>query len=93
MVISHLDNSTPKAYLCNQGDTALVFPTGLACGILNVVDKHGITFIQAYIPTHLNLEADYLSVGFIGSGIAPAPSHSSGYISSAGSNKGGFVGI
>ena len=61
LVALHLDNSTPKAYLCNQGGTASPFLSRLACWILSLTDKHGITLIAAYIPTHLNVEADYLS--------------------------------
>ena len=41
VVALHLDNSTAKAYLCNQGG------------------------IPAYIPTHLSVEADYLSWGWL----------------------------
>ena len=57
----HLDNSTAKAYLCNQGGTASPFLSRLACWILSLTNKHGITLIHAYIPTHLNVEAYYLS--------------------------------
>ena len=35
----------------------------LACCILNLADKHGITLISAYIPTNLNVETHYLSQG------------------------------
>ena len=61
VVALHLDNSTAKAYLCNQGGTVSPFLSRLACQILSLTDKHGITLIPAYIPTHLNVEADYLS--------------------------------
>ena len=61
VVALHLDNSTAKAYLCNQGDTVFPFLSRLACWILSLTDKHGITLIPPYIPTHLNVEADYLS--------------------------------
>ena len=37
------------------------FLSRLACQILSLTDKHGITLIPAYICTHLNVEADYLS--------------------------------
>ena len=57
----HLDNSTTKVYLCNQGGTVSPSSSRLACWILNLTNKHGITLIPAYIPTHLNVEADYLS--------------------------------
>ena len=56
-----LDNSTAKAYLCNKGGTVSPFLSRLACRIPALNDKHGITLIPAYIPTHLNMEADYLS--------------------------------
>ena len=57
----HLDNSTVKVYLCNQGGTVSPFLSRLACQILSLTNKHGITLLPAYIPTHLNVEADYLS--------------------------------
>ena len=59
VVALQLDNSTAKAYLCNQGGTVFLFR--LACWILSLTDKYGITLISAYIPTHLNVEEDYLS--------------------------------
>ena len=61
VVTLHLDNSTAKAYLCNEGGTVSPFLSRLACQILSLTDKHGITLLPAYIPTHLNVEADYLS--------------------------------
>ena len=61
VVALHLDNSTAKAYLCNQGGTVSPFLSRMACWILSLTDKHGIIPIPAYIPTHLNVEADYLS--------------------------------
>ena len=61
VVVLHLDNNTAKAYLCNQGGTVSPVLSRLACQILSLTDKHGITLIPAYIPTHLNVEADYLS--------------------------------
>ena len=57
----HLDNSTAKVYLCNQGGTVSPFLFRLACWILSLTDKHGITLIPAYISTYLNVEADYVS--------------------------------
>ena len=67
VVALHLDNSTAKAYLCNQGGTVSPFLSRLACWILSLTDKHGITLIPAYMPTHLNVEADYLSPGLVAS--------------------------
>ena len=61
VVVLHLDNSTAKAYLCNQDGTVSPFLSRLACWILSLTDKHGITLLPVYIPTHLNVEADYLS--------------------------------
>ena len=61
VVALHLDNSTAKAYLCNQGGTVSPFLSRLACWILSLTNKHGITLLPAYIPTHLNVEADFLS--------------------------------
>ena len=39
----------------------LLFLSRLACQILSLTDKHGNTLLPAYIPTHLNVEADVLS--------------------------------
>ena len=61
VVALHLENNTAKAYLCNEGGTVSPFLSRLACQILSLTDKHGITLLPAYIPTHLNVEADYLS--------------------------------
>ena len=61
VVALHLDNSTAKAYLFKQGGTVSPFLSRLACQILSLTSKCGITLIPAYIPTHLNVEADYLS--------------------------------
>ena len=58
-----LESSTAKAYLCNQGHIAFLFLSRLAYHILNLANKHGITLIQAYMHTHLNLEAYYLLRG------------------------------
>ena len=60
VVALHLDNTTAKAYLCYQGGKASLFLSRLACHILNLTNKHGITLISANIPIHLNVEADYV---------------------------------
>ena len=60
-VALHLDNSTVKPYLCNQGGTGSPFLSRLACQILSLTDKHSIILVPAYISTHLNVEAEYLS--------------------------------
>ena len=54
----HLDKSAAKAYLCNQGGTVSLILSRLACWIWSLNEKHNITLIPAYIPTHLNVEAD-----------------------------------
>ena len=59
----HLDNITVKAYLCNQDGTVYPFLSRLACQILGLTDNCSITVIPAYIPSHLNVEADYVSQG------------------------------
>ena len=48
-----LDNSTAKAYLHNQVGTASQYLSRLACHILNLASKHGITLIPQYILTYL----------------------------------------
>ena len=37
------------------------FLSRLACWILSLTNKHGITLLPANIPTHLNVKADFLS--------------------------------
>ena len=54
--------------LCNQGGTVSHF-LSRACCILSLDEKHGITFIPAYIPTHLNVEADYHDNSWFQNGI------------------------
>ena len=61
VVSLHLDNSSTKAYLCNQVGTVCPFLSRVACWILSVTDKYDFTLIPAYIPTYLNVEANYLS--------------------------------
>ena len=70
VVALHLDNRTAKAYLCIQGGTVSTFLSRLACWILSLTDKHGFTLIPAYIPTHLNVKADYLSQDWLPSRVA-----------------------
>ena len=55
-----LDNSSAKAYSYHQGGTVSLFHSRLACCILNLVNKNGITLMPAYIPIDLNVKADYL---------------------------------
>ena len=61
----HLNNSTAKTYLCNQGGTVSPFLSRLAHQILSLTHKHSITLISAYIPTNLNVEINYLSWGWL----------------------------
>ena len=93
VVALHLDNSTAKAYLCNQGGTVSPFLSRLACWILHLTDKHGITLIPAYIPAHINVEANYLSWESDASGMASSPSDSSSSFSPLGPSRGGSAGI
>ena len=46
-VALHLDNSTAKTYLCNQGGTVSPFLSRLACWILSLTNKHDITLVPA----------------------------------------------
>ena len=46
-VALHLDNSTAKADLCNQGGTVSPFLSRLACWILSLTDKH------TFLPTSM----------------------------------------
>ena len=48
VVTPPLDNRTAKIYLCNQGGTACLFLSRLACHILNLADKH--LFQHTYLP-------------------------------------------
>ena len=57
VVALHLDNGSAEVYLCKQGDTASLVLFRLTCHILNLADRHGITFITEFIPTHLNVES------------------------------------
>ena len=62
IVALQFDNNPVKAYLCNQGGTVSPFLSRLGCHILHLANKHGITCIPAYFPTHINVEADFLSL-------------------------------
>ena len=43
VVVLPLDNNIPKAYICDQDDTAYLFLPRLAICILNMANKHGFT--------------------------------------------------
>ena len=92
VVALHLDNNTVKAYLCNQGGTAFPFLSRLTCCILNMANKHDFTLIQAYISTHLNVEADFV-IGKVGSRVAYSFWHSLGSLLTLASTWGGYVGV
>ena len=61
VVALHLDNSIAKVYWSNQVGIIPLYHSRLACHILNLISKLGITLIPAYISTHLNVESDYVS--------------------------------
>ena len=61
VVALHLDDSIAKLYLCNHSGTVSPFLSRLACWIMSLINNQSITLIPLYIPTHLNVEADYLS--------------------------------
>ena len=61
VVALYLDNRTAKDYLCNQGRYSVSFSFQGGCQILSLTDKCSITLIAAYMPTHLSVEANYLS--------------------------------
>ena len=89
----HLFNSTAKAYLCNQGGTVSPFLFRLACQILSLTNKHGITLLPAYIPTQLNVEADYVPQDWLLPAVAPSPSGDSDSFSPLGLSRGGSAGF
>ena len=41
----------------------LLFFSRKTCSILHLAEKHSMTLIPAYIPTYLNVEADFVSQG------------------------------
>ena len=67
-VALHLHSITAKAYLCDEGATGSLIHFRLACCILNLANKNGITLTPAYIPTHHNVEADYHVEGWFPTG-------------------------
>ena len=91
VVALHLGNITAKAYLCNQGGTLSPFLSRLACLMSSLTNTHGITPIPAYIPTHLNVEANYLSQDWMLPEwhLLPQVAHAS----SLGPSRGGPAGI
>ena len=61
-VVLYPDNSTAKAYLCNQNGIVVLSYSRLACHILTLAFKQGISLIPVYIPTHLNTEGIFCGV-------------------------------
>ena len=57
----HLDNDTAKVYLCNQGSTASNFLFETSLLHFNLAGINGFNLLPAYLPTHLKVEAEYLS--------------------------------
>ena len=87
VVALHLDNCIANAYLCNQSGRVSICLSRLACHILNFVEKYGITLIPGCIPTHLNVETDYLSWVRLDLRVTSS-SHSSASVSTVGSMGG-----
>ena len=88
-----LDHSTAKAYLHNQGGTVSPFLSRLACWILSLTNRHGITLtpsIHSYPPQC----GGRLSVlGLVASRVASSPSGGSCSLSLLGPSRGGPAGI
>ena len=68
VVALHLDISTTKAYLFNEGGTGCTFLSRLACNILNVENMQGINLLPADLLTYLSVEADCHMKGWFQSG-------------------------
>ena len=86
----HLDSSTVKAYLCNQGGVVSPFLSRQAGQILSLTNKHGIHLLPPYIPTHLKVDANYIHVpGSVASRVAASPSDGSSSFLPLGSTRGG----
>ena len=90
VVVLQLVNSTASAYLCDQHGRLSIFLSRLAYHILDLADKHAVTAIQVYIPTHFNRPT--LCHGDIGFRMASFSSQSSSSVSASVSAGGGFVG-
>ena len=61
-VAKHLNNGTAKAYLHNQDDAvSLFFQVWFAALLIWLTSM--VYLSPAYIPTHPNVETDYLSYG------------------------------
>ena len=93
VVALHLDNSTAKAYLCNQGGTVSPFLSRLACGILSLTDKHGITLLPSIHSYPPQCGGRFSVSGSAASGVAPSTSGGSGSFLPLGPSTGGPAGI
>ena len=93
VVALHLDNSTAKAYLCNQDYTVSPFLSRLACLIQCLTDKPGITPIPAYIPAPPQFGGTLSVLGSVTSGVAPSPSGGSCSFLPLGPSRGGPTSI
>ena len=87
VVALHLDNSTAKAYLCNEGCTVSPFLSRLACQILSLTNKHGITLLPAHISTHPQCGGRFSVLGLDASRVAPSSSGGSGSFSPLGPSQ------
>ena len=86
----HLGSSTAKVYFCNQDSTASLFLSQLACYILNLANKHGIT--DSSIHFYLAQCGSHFSVlGKVDSRVTPASSHNSDCLSPLRSTRGRSV--
>ena len=68
------------------------FLSRLACWIFSLTDKHNFTLILAYIPTHFNVKADFLT-WVVASRVTSSSSQCSSSISTLGYLRGESVGI
>ena len=69
------------------------FLSRLACRILSLTNKHGITLLPAYIPTPPQCGGQLSVLGLVASRVAPSPLGGSGSFSPLGPSRGGPPGI
>ena len=67
LVALHLDESTAKAYVCNQDGAGSSFLSRVACSILNLADKHGITVFPVYLTYPSQYGSQLSLLGLVGS--------------------------
>ena len=93
VVALHLDNSTAKAYLCNQGGTVSPFLSRLAY-MDTESDRQAWYYSSSSIHSYPSQCGGKFSVpGSVASGVAPSPSGGSDSFSPLGPSRGGPVGI